>query len=102
MSSSAFPVRAFVEDGASVAEVCLVVQLQAGATVIWEWDVPYLLWARWGTGRTAAWLCEQFRRHAAPVVQQTGRQPLRQALQLSLTRHQQQGGGEAWLTGCLP
>lgn len=102
MAFSTFPIRAFVEDGVSVAEVCLVVQLPAGSTVIWEWDVPYVLWARWGTGRTAAWLCEQFRRHAAPVVQQTGRQPLRQALQVSLTRHHQQGGGETWLVGCRP
>ncbi|WP_324680873.1 hypothetical protein [Hymenobacter sp. GOD-10R] len=102
MPPTSLILRVVVEDSASVAEVCLVVQLPAGTTVIWEGDVPYLLGAHWGSERTAAWLGEQFRRHAALVMQQMGHQPLRQALQVSLMRHQQPGGGQVWLTRCLP
>ncbi|OON66014.1 hypothetical protein [Hymenobacter sp. CRA2] len=80
-------VRALVEKNKSVAEIHLVVQLSPDTAVPWRWDLPYPLWASWGTARTARWVADQFHHHDTALSRQIGGEKLRQAVLRALEVH---------------
>lgn len=80
-------VRALVETSGSVAEIRVLVQFSPDSAVPWRWDVPYPLWAAWGTDRTARWLADQFHRHDAVLSRAVGAESLRQTLCRALELH---------------
>ncbi|WP_149867075.1 hypothetical protein [Solirubrum puertoriconensis] len=87
MTPSTPRVRAFIETSGSVAEVCLLVQPEPGVDVPWRWDLPYPLWASWGTARTARWLADQFFRHDISLTRAVGAEAVRHALLRALEVH---------------
>mgnify|MGYP004515176223 CR=1 FL=1 len=101
MTSTPPFIRAYIDSQGSVAEVCLLVQQGKRATVTWQWEMPYLLWAYWGTDDTATWLCEQFRQHDSRTFNAVGSQLLRGALQRGLERHRR-FHHISWLMNCQP
>ncbi|MCC3159146.1 hypothetical protein LJ737_18035 [Hymenobacter sp. 15J16-1T3B] len=80
-------VRALVETSKSVAEIRVVVQLAPDLVVPWRWDLPYLLWAAWGTERTARWLTDQFHQHDQDLSRLIGAETVCQALRRALEVH---------------
>lgn len=79
--------RAFVDADGSVASIHLLVQERGCPLITWQWDLPYGLWASWGTERTATWLYVQFCSHDANTAVAAGPSLLRQALLRGLYRH---------------
>lgn len=84
-----FVARAFIDADSSVASVRLFVQEKGYPLITGQWELPYGLWAGWGTEQTATWLCNQFRGHDAETAAAAGPSLLRQALRRGQYRHQQ-------------
>lgn len=90
-------VRVFVDANGPIAEVRVLVRGVEGSTSSWQWDLPYLLWSYWGTGRTVSWLGEQYRRHDNSTFEALGSRVLLSALRRALYQHEQQRPN-AWLS----
>ena len=80
-------VRALVETNKSVAEIRVVVHLTPDTAVPWRWDLPYVLWAAWGTERTARWVADQFHQHDVALSRTVGAETMRQTLRRALDVH---------------
>lgn len=87
MTSSTPRVRALVEVSNSVAEIRLLVQFSPDDAMPWRWDVPYALWASWGTARTARWVADQFHHHDVALSRRVGSEATQQALSRALELH---------------
>lgn len=94
-------VRAYLESSGSIAELSLLVQFPYQPCLVWQWDIPYLLWNTWGLEITTTWLAEQFRQHDPATFAAVGSRALLAALHHALQLHQCHYGAE-WLTQYQP
>jgi hypothetical protein len=69
-----------------------------GVTIPWRWDLPYPLWASWGTQRAARWIADQFHHHDRELSCTVGSQAVYTTLSKALEIHNR-FFRVAWLSG---